>query len=217
MSVSLSGSATWVSSEKRQYLSIWEKSLWQVYLIFLLETIQLLEYLDLFEWKYYRNILSGGFLYGEEISFCSQNFVRGSQPHSQCWKTVGTHPLIKWKSSKEINPCLAQDGGSALGATWDQSREWPGQHGTTGAVRHQTHAKSSILTRTCAGTLCLEGQTYSINTNTKYEWISLCLLYKQTPVVPEEKRHKEAVQDLGWCKIQLGFAFSRSYFWLLSC
>lgn len=104
MSVSVSGCVTRVSSERRQYLSIWEKSLWQVYLIFLLETIQLLEYLDLFEWKYYRNILSSGFLHGEEISFCSQNFVRGSQPLSQCWKTVGTHPLIKWKSSKEINP-----------------------------------------------------------------------------------------------------------------
>lgn len=104
MSVSISGCVTWVSSERRQYLSIWEKSLWQVYLIFLLETIQLLEYLDLFEWKYYRNILSSGFLHRDEISFCSQNFVRGSQPLSQCWKTVGTHPLIKWKSSKEINP-----------------------------------------------------------------------------------------------------------------
>lgn len=89
---------------KIDYLSIWEKSLWQVYLIFLLETIQLLEYLDLFEWKYYRNILSSGFLRGEEISFCSQNFVKGSQPPSQYWKTVGTLPVIEWKASKEINP-----------------------------------------------------------------------------------------------------------------
>lgn len=104
MSVSVSDCVvTRVSSERRQYLSIWEKSVWQLYLIFLLETIQLLEYLDLFEWKYYRNILSSGFLHGEEISFCSQNFVRGSQPLSQFWKTVGTHSLIKWKSSKEIN------------------------------------------------------------------------------------------------------------------
>lgn len=123
MYVNISGCATWVSREKRQYLSMWEKSLWQLYLIFLLETIELLEYLDLFELRYYRNILSCGFLYGEEISFFSQNFARGSQPCSQCWQTFGAHSLIKWKSFKEINPLLAHNRGSMLGTAWGQHGE----------------------------------------------------------------------------------------------
>lgn len=169
MSVSVSGCVTRVSSERRQYLSIWEKSLWQVYLIFLLETIQLLEYLDLFEWKYYRNILSSGFLHGEEISFCSQNFVRGSQPLSQCWKTVGTHPLIKWKSSKEINP--PQPTTEALPVP-RAARARPARH--TGALSHQNPAKGGILARTCSGARCLARQAQSGNTNTKC-MLTLCL------------------------------------------
>lgn len=139
MSVSISGCITWVSSESRQYLSIWEKSLWQVYLIFLLETIQLLEYLDLFEWKYYRNILSSGFLHGKEISFCSQNFVRGSQPLSQCWKTVGTQHLIKWKSSKEINPPQPTiEGPSSPHDAQGWGMSGPGQHSTLGSFVTET-------------------------------------------------------------------------------
>lgn len=173
------GIAALLHSERRLYLSIWEKSLWQVYLIFLLETIQLLEYLDLFEWKYYRNILSSGFLHGEEISFCSQNFVRGSQPLFQCWKTVGTHPVIKWKSSKDINPPQPMMECTLIlpkaGTTCWALSPWEGQHhhqdllwglmkgktGTKGKHKHEIYVKpisegSKILVReyfsnSCAG------------------------------------------------------------------
>lgn len=212
MYVSISDYATWVSREKRQYLSSWEKSIWQLYLIFLLETIELLEYLDLFELKYYRTILFCGFLYGEEISFFSQNFVRGSKPCSQCWQTVGAHTLIKWKSSKEINSLLAHNRGSMLGTAWGPN-----------------HVRGSILTRTSTGQKMLVGTgTWQKNEHKVYansvsegskllesergpdSWTCRLLRFQKKSVACKP------VHDLDWCKIQLGFVFSWNYFWLQS-
>lgn len=232
MSVSISGCVTWVSSESRQYLSIWEKSLWQVYLIFLLETIQLLEYLDLFEWKYYRNILSSGFLHGKEISFCSQNFVRGSQPLSQCWKTVGTQPLIKWKSCKEINPPQPMMEGPSSphdARGWGVSR--PGQHSTPGPFVTETLWRVASSPGPAPGLNAWQDRhkwkhKHKMSVNPVPEGSKLLVReYCSGSCAGRHWEFQRKFHNCGWGKgvedldlrnIQSGFVFSQNYFWLLS-